>query len=275
MKQNDRGCSQNKGKLALLMFCLCLTLFMLAGFRSGDKQLTAIVSSATDSESSVFAGLPESLSLLSSVGQEVIVPGTTLRVVLKWQGQYSGDSDESEENATMLAEQLGLGKVARSDKDGYMTYRAAASQGDFSKLSMLWTNLEQGGSYVFVTFETQNPLKAEWSQDAAEKTGKLMMAAGITPEWNASLQGTASSLESPGEAITAIEGTIEAEKSGLHAVESYEDVSTISRSYAVPGIKRFVNSGDHKIGMQMAVHKNDKDNSNRVTIGLPLITIEY
>lgn len=58
-------------------------------------------------------------------------------------------------------------------------------------------------------------------------------------------------------------------------MESYEDVSTVSRSYAIPGIKRFVNSGDHKIALQVAVHKNDNDNSNRVTIGLPVITIEY
>ncbi|WP_340025728.1 YwmB family TATA-box binding protein [Paenibacillus sp. FSL K6-1096] len=175
----------------------------------------------------------------------------------------------------MLAEQLGLGKVSGSDEDGHMMYRAAASQGDSSKLSMLWTDLEQGGSYVFVTMETQNLLKAEELQDTAEKTGKIMMAAGITPEWNASIQGSALSQGLPGEALAAIEGTMEAEGSGLHAVESYEDVSTVSRSYTVPGSKRFVNSGDHKIALQMAVHQNDNDNSNRVTIGLPLITIEY
>ncbi|WP_249900698.1 YwmB family TATA-box binding protein [Paenibacillus sp. PK3_47] len=270
MKLESRGWGLEKGKLTLLMLSLGAAVLLLAGFRSGAERLSADVPA-----SSVLAGLPDSLALLSSAGQEVTATGSSLRVVLKWQGQYSGGSGDSAENAGMLADQLGLGKVEASEEDGHITYRAAASQGDYSKLSMFWSELDPGSSYVIVTAETRDLLKAEGFQTVAEEAGIRMSEAGITPEWNVSLQGTASVQGSPSEALAAVEGAIAAKLSGIQAVEDYEDVATVSRSYEVPGLKRFVNSGDHLVGLQTAVHKNGNDNSNRVTIGLPLITIEY
>ncbi|MNC45556.1 hypothetical protein D3C75_945270 [compost metagenome] len=140
---------------------------------------------------------------------------------------------------------------------------------------MFWSQLEQGGSYVIVTLETSDLLKATAFGADAEQAGELLLAAGISPEWNASLQGEASLQGLPQEALSQIEGTIAGQFTGLKAEEDYADDTTGSRSYSVPGLARTVSSGDHLIALQAAVHKNGNDGRNRVTIGMPLITIEY
>lgn len=270
MNTGSRSWGQKKGKMVLLLLCLSMAVVLLAGFRSGADQ-----PAAAGTVSSGAAGLPESLALLAEVGQEVTVTGSPLRLVLKWQGEYSGDSTKSAAAAGLLAGQLGLGQVKTSEEDGHVTYKAAGLQAAGSKLSMFWSELGQGSSYVIVTAETRDLLKAEGFQAIAEEAGERMLAAGITPEWNASLQGVASAQGASLEALIQAEDAIAGRLFGLEAVESYEDETTHSRSYTVPGLKRYVNSGDHTVALQAAVHTNGNDNSNRVTIGLPLITIEY
>ncbi|QSF44381.1 YwmB family TATA-box binding protein [Paenibacillus tianjinensis] len=272
MGLGNRG--QGKSKLMLLILCMCMLVLLLAGFRSGADQGSATASAAAPASSDP-AALPQSLELLAAVGQEVTAAGSPLRLVLKWQGEYSGSAVDTVRDADLLAAQLGLGKAESSEEDGHATYRASGSPDLYSKISMFWSVLGHGSSYVIVTVETEDLLKAVALQKVAQEAGTLMQAAGITPEWNASLQGVASLQDSPREALAGIEGTISGRLSGLKAVEDYEDDTTYSRSYNVPGLNRFVNSGDHKVALQAAVHKNGNDNSNRVTIGLPLITIEY
>ncbi|WP_054943886.1 YwmB family TATA-box binding protein [Paenibacillus ihuae] len=263
---------QGKGKMTLLILGLSLLVLLLAGFRSNADHGSA---AAAAPASSGPAAVPQSLELLAAVGQEVTAAGSPLRLVLKWQGAYSGNSVDTVRDADLLAAQLGLGKAESGEEDGHATYRASGSPDLYSKISMFWSELGPDSSYVIVTVETEDLLKAEAFQTAAQEAGTLMQAAGIAPEWNASLQGVGSLQDSPHEALAGIEGTIAGRLSGLKAVEDYEDDTTCSRSYSVPGLSRFVNSGDQRIALQAAVHKNGNDNSNRVTIGLPLITIEY
>lgn len=266
---------QGKGKMTLLIFGMCALVLLLAGFRSGADQEPMESSAAAGAVSSDPAALPESLELLASIGREVTATGSPLRLVLKWQGAYSGDAADSVRDANLLAEHLGLAKAEASEEDGHATYRASGFRDSYSKISMFWSELGPDSSYVIVTVETRDLVKAAAFQTVAEEAGTLMQAAGITPEWNASLQGVASLQDSPQEALIHIEGTIAGRLSGLKSVEQYEDETTYSRSYSVPGLERFVNSGNHRIALQAAIHKNGNDNSNRVTIGLPLITIEY
>lgn len=57
--------------------------------------------------------------------------------------------------------------------------------------------------------------------------------------------------------------------------ESYKDISTVSRTYSIPNLNRSVMSGNQSVSAQIAVHHEDQKGTNRVTIGFPLITIEY
>lgn len=68
---------------------------------------------------------------------------------------------------------------------------------------------------------------------------------------------------------------LEGKLQGISAAETYEDAATASISYTVPSTMHTVQSGEHRLALQAAVHKDDVLGGNRVTIGLPLITIEY
>lgn len=273
MGLGNRG--QGKGQMTLLILGMCMLVLLLAGFRSGAGQETVNTSAAAAHSSSDPAALPQSLDLLAAVGQEVTAADSPLRLVLKWQGEYSGNAADALRDADLLAEQLGLGKAESSEEDGHVTYRASGSRDSYSKISMFWSELGPDSSYVIVTVESPDLLKATAFQTAAQEAGMLMQAAGITPEWNAAIQGVDLLQGSPREALVHVQGTIDGRLSGLQALEDYEDEMTYSRSYSAPDLERFVNSGAHKIALQAAVHKNGNDNTNRVTIGLPLITIEY
>ncbi len=324
---------QRMGKVTLIMISLSLLVLLLAGFASGASRFAADESAA---DTALSASSPEqltrSLKLLITAGREIAADGSPLRLVVKWQGEYSGETADSanaadHEEATAAAQAmknadaanaadhadavtaaravtdaeapataqamsaieaadsaapaarlaglLGLGKLEAAEEDGHVTYRASRALDSTSTVSLFWSEVGQEVSYVIVTVETKDLLQAEAVQTAAADAGAQMLAAGITPEWNASLQGTSLVHESPREVLKRAEGAIAEQLGRLEAAESYEDVATYSRSYSIEGAQRYVNSGDNRIALQAAVHQNSNDNSNRVTIGLPLITIEY
>ncbi|ULO08323.1 YwmB family TATA-box binding protein [Paenibacillus sp. 19GGS1-52] len=259
-----------KGKLLMWM---CITIAMLVGFRYAAGTSTTVA--AANASLAANAGLNESLLLLSSLGQEVTMSGTPLRLVMKWQGEFIQVNPDTAEAAQKLSAELGLGEVSQAEEDGHMTYRAVAAPNSSYRTSMFWSELGNGSSYVIVTLETADLLKATGLQNTAEEAGVIMHKAGITAEWNVSLQGIAKAQGTPQTALNHSEESMVGHLSGIMAVESYEDETTYSRSYAVPGFERYVSSGDHAIALQAAIHKNGNDERNRITLGFPLITIEY
>ncbi|OKP96111.1 YwmB family TATA-box binding protein [Paenibacillus sp. P46E] len=308
----NKGIRRGAGKGTLLLTGLCLAAVLLAGFRSagvaGDAGSAGVTTSAegtvsshrfapaaavhtpsqtaysitpvqTTSQARADKGtgsLADSLERITSLGGIATLPDSPLRLVLKWQGDYStGTSGVSAaEAAQSLAAKLGLGAVSRSDEDGHMTSRAGAAL-DGAQVTLFWSELGGARSYVIVTFETADLRKAPELPAAADSAGQQMLQAGIAAEWNASLQGTAKAQSGPEAALFSIEQSLQEQLPGMNPEESYEDDTTYSRSYSVPGLERAVSSGSHSIALQLAVHKNGNNNTNRVTLGLPLITIEY
>lgn len=268
----NRG--RSKGTLLLLSICTAVTL--VVGFHSGVAKVSSIASAAGSEGRDVSNSIKESLPLLTSLGQNTTLPNSPLRLVLKWQGEYSIDSSNTEEAAKRLATELGLGEISHAEENEHLTYRSATVVNNgYTHISMFWSELGNGRSYIIVTLETLDLLKATGFQSASEKAGIIMQKAGIAAEWNASLQGVAQEQESPREALVRTEQTMAGRLVGMKAVESYEDETTNSRSYMVPGRERYVSSADHSIAAQVAIHKDGNQDKNRVTIGFPLITIEY
>lgn len=262
-----------KGAKGKLLLCMFIAMSILVGFRYVAGISTTVA--AANASLAVDAGLKESLPLLSALGQNVTVSGTPLRLVMKWQGEYIQATTDTLDAAGKLSAELGLGQVSHTEEDGHMTYRAVAAPNSSYRTSMFWSELGNGSSYVIVTLESADLLKATGLQTAAEEAGVTMHKAGITAEWNVSLQGIAKAQGTPQTALNHSEESMVGQLSGVMAVESYEDETTYSRSYTVPGLERHVSSGDHAIALQVAIHKNGNDERNRITLGFPLITIEY
>lgn len=310
----NRGTSRGAGKGAILLIGLGIAAVLMAGLRSPEGagssvQLSSAVEGHTGSGSAVHPvllragssnlvqaqvrpasaaareasspagsedeGLVGSLSMLTALGRAATLPDSPLRLVLKWQGETSGASGASAGAAAeRLAGKLGLGPVRTSDEDGHMTSRAAAALAG-AKVSLFWSELGGGRSYVIVTFETADLRQTPELPAAAASAGQKLLQAGIAAEWNASLQGAAKEQGGAGDALFSIEQSLQEQLPGMNPEESYEDNTTYSRSYSVPGLQRAVRSGSHALALQLAVHTNGNNNANRVTIGLPLITIEY
>ncbi|MFF2912794.1 YwmB family TATA-box binding protein [Paenibacillus sp. NPDC057934] len=274
------------GKATLLVLCLSLALILVVGFLNEAeaqslKEVASVgvaVEGADTRDIGGVSGMKESLSLLALLGQRATQPGTPMRLVLKWQGEYSGKDvvrASGPLNAVELAENLGLNIPTAVQEHGHLTYRSTSHLTEDTSISFFWSELGEGHSYVIATLETADLAKSEDWQDQAIQLGRLMLKSEIDAEWNASLQGTAKEQGQPKEALLVTEKNFAAQVPGLAEAESYEDEATYNRSYTVPGLERFVVSGSHKLGMQAAVHRDDINNENRITIGLPLITIEY
>jgi hypothetical protein len=61
----------------------------------------------------------------------------------------------------------------------------------------------------------------------------------------------------------------------MKEVERYEDAATASVSYQATALPLEILSGLHLLNMQLAVHQVSGQDDARVTVGFPVITIEY
>ncbi|KHL92580.1 hypothetical protein QW71_28590 [Paenibacillus sp. IHB B 3415] len=299
--------NRGQSRVILVLAGLCVAVMLLSGFRSagtaGGNGLQEVSAVSAVTASTAGAGeLEDSLALLTTLGREASAPGAPLRLVLKWQGEYSGEAS-AEAAVQDLSARLGLGEVSSSDEDGHLTSRSSAELSGGAQVSLFWSELGGGRSYCIVTFETADggggQVSLFWSElgggrsycivtfetadlldspelaSAAGDAGKAMLQAGIAAEWNVSLQAPAKEQSGPQAALLVTEQNLAAQLPGIHAEENYADETTSSRSYSVPGLQRTVSSGGHELALQLAVHRDGNEDRNRVTIGLPLITIEY
>lgn len=260
-----------KGTIFILIF-LCCTVALLVNFQSVKAKsidLDEVVSSA-----SITSELNGSLMSLIDLGTKTTVSDAPLRVVLKWQGAVSVYNDPSVE-VSKLSARLGLAVPSGVEEEGHMTYRSSAVKPYGSRLSLFWSELEEGNSYVIVTLDTAD-LKNEASfQGYADEVSTILDQSNIKAEWNASLQGIADQQGGPEGVLSQTEGLLKEQFITVDEKESYKDVTTVSRTYSIPDLKRSVVSGNHSVSAQIAVHQEDQNGTNRITIGFPLITIEY
>ncbi|BCG60971.1 YwmB family TATA-box binding protein [Paenibacillus sp. URB8-2] len=279
----NRRRTWNKG--TQLINILCCAALLLAGFRSGAEASPAKSDSAKPLGISGAvqgsagregqAGTPlDTVALLTDLGRSMTEPGSPLRLVFKWQGSYTGEAGESSAAVNSLSKSLGLPAAVKSEEEGHAAYRSSSKTGGM-KTSLFSSEMGDGGSYVIVTVETNDLFFTTGLAEAAEQAGNIMTSAGIAADWNVSLQGTSREHGDAGQALKLTERMLEGKLQGISAAETYEDAATASISYTVPSTMHTVQSGEHRLALQAAVHKDDVLGGNRVTIGLPLITIEY
>lgn len=194
------------------------------------------------------------------------------RVVIKWQGTWEGSGD-AEAAAQHLSRSLQLPSVKEVEENGHTTYRAIGEK-DAVNVRFNWQEISGDQSYVIIQLEAQTPQQWDSLADLQAEFGEKMRDAGIDAKWNAALQGHVDDRTEAADTMNRIEGQL---KGILDAVpkETYQDETTVSNAYQVPSLKTRVRSGDTWLNMQVAVHEDDVRGTNRVTIGLPVITIEY
>lgn len=262
----------------LILAGICALAIVMSGFRSivpaGGNPALGPAAANTVRNDGAAEGLQDSLALLAKLGREASAPGAPLKLVFKWQGEYSGGA-QADTVVQSLVSRLGLGELSRTDEEGHLTLRSESELGGDGRLSLFWSELGGGRSYCIVTLTAADLARSPELPAAAADAGRALQKAGIAAEWNASLQAPAKAQNEPQFALAAAEQVIAAQLPGMHAEEKYTDETTASRSYSVPGLARTVSSGSHSLALQLAVHRDVNEDRNRVTIGMPVITVEY
>ncbi|WP_274361898.1 YwmB family TATA-box binding protein [Paenibacillus thermotolerans] len=90
--------------------------------------------------------------------------------------------------------------------------------------------------------------------------------------WNINIQGNlvAEAQQTPDFVWEQIERSAKATM-----IESYEDAGSRSVTYQTPMLKASVRSGEHAVQLQAAAHRSTESQEWRITLGTPVILIEY
>ncbi|MNY28395.1 hypothetical protein D3C86_1623690 [compost metagenome] len=163
----------------------------------------------------------------------------------------------------------------------HLVYRSAGQVG-LIPVKFSVTDGEEG-LYVVTQINGISSGNTSDLKQAQSDVGRKLSRLGVDIRWNAAVQGSAPTLEkgttsNQGEDVMKLLTQVES-KAGtffeLHRVEGFQDHYTASESYEVPSFPISVRSGDAEIGLQMAIHLNTATGKNELSIGSPVLTVEY
>lgn len=195
------------------------------------------------------------------------------RLVIKWQGDGRGDAKEQ---AKLLAHRLGLQQPERVVQTGHDVYRSETAA-DAQHAGILVNVVVTGEKeyYVIVQLTGSEHTDQRLLTTLHEQVSQLLNDSGMKAAWNFAVQGTGATEESgPSSQLQQIEEQLSGDMD-MQAIERYTDKSTASVSYEASDLPIAIKSGTHHLNMQLAVHQDDEKGTNRVTVGFPVITIEY
>lgn len=260
-----------------LLILVCAMLLVGLQRIQATEQEAAVPDSLKDAE--------QQLDALVAIGRAVT--SDPFRMTLKWQGEWNSLLS-AEEAAGVLASRLGLSNPEAGTVQGRTVYESQGQiEGIRAELELI--TLEEGKHYAMLRLEAAGGDPAIWEQlqEAQRMAGESLADEGVDTRWNAAIQGMAWPASATdegtdsGEPVLAatldrLESQIErSAKLKLKQVEAFGDEWTASRTYRVDPLPITVLSGDHHVALQMAVHRNSGTGMDEITIGTPLLTVEY
>jgi len=216
--------------------------------------------------------------------------------VIKWQVAGHGDARMQ---AMKLAADLGLEAPVQDVQTGHEVYRSQGKVGVSESPIGLLLNVastEQDEYYVIVQLAGRAKLDRQTLLALHGQVAEAMTEHDLNEaSWNMSVQGKLSEMNEDNgkparievsnmaqagaeikasEQLAALEVKLSREVD-MKEVERYEDRATASVSYQATELPLEILSGSHLLNMQLAVHQVSGQDDARVTVGFPVITIEY
>lgn len=260
-------------RISLQILGMVMVLCGLMGVLVGFTDVTSGPLSRSAHEAPAAAAQAESdLRLLLQLGREHMASDVRFTVKLQGEGQ-AGTRDQSMASAERVAQALGLPAVTAGSVHGSEVFR---TEGLIEGLpvQMDWALTQHGGSYIRVMLTAEGEEQGERMIGMQQRVLDELAHAGVDAATNAAVQGYSPREYGAAETIGRLEGDL-GRTLTMRMVEDYEDGNTVSRSYEAPVLGTFVKSGDQPIHMQLAVHEDSMKKSSRITIGFPVITVEY
>ncbi|AOZ93518.1 YwmB family TATA-box binding protein [Paenibacillus crassostreae] len=203
-------------------------------------------------------------------GHELV--DSPLTIVVKWQGEWRTNGKKSPiEAAQELASNIRVSMPELVSNTEYITYR---SNTDIEGINVIfnWQVITEDRGYMMVTLECSDSTNEKSLISLHEKIKTHL--SNLDVEWNASVQGSVDGELSTEEIMKEVEAQLH-RNIDFNKVESYKDDMTISHSYRAPTLGFNLVSGENYIDFQTAVHRDEMLGINRITIGFPVITIEF
>lgn len=155
----------------------------------------------------------------------------------------------------------------------HLLYKASAqNQPEGVDTSLLWIGFPDGTSELIVTAETRQSNGAAAIRTVQHSLAAKLASLHIKPQWNVMIQGIAS--EAYRTDASPVHDWLQSRLQAKE-VEQYEDTGSTSVTYYSPLFKEHITNGKQDMNLQVAVHRNSVTQHNRITIGIPAITIEY
>ncbi|MEO2209500.1 YwmB family TATA-box binding protein [Paenibacillus amylolyticus] len=198
------------------------------------------------------------------------------RLIIKWQGEGKGDAQAQ---AVLLASHLGLEQPLRVRQTGHDVYRSEMVVNEATGEAGLLVNVVETGDtgyYAIVQLSGDAHTDRKALMTVHEQVDQLLVDSGMKASWNMSVQGTAATAikRDASQQLALIEKHL-SKNVDIEAVERYTDVASTSVSYKAAELPLSIKSGSHMLNMQIAVHQVGDKVDNRITVGFPVITIEY
>lgn len=232
-------------------------------------------------------------------------------ITVKWQGAWAVPLS-SQEAAASLADSLGLTTPTAAHFQGHQQYASVQVTKEV-KSTFTLTEQADGKYYVMVRVEAFNKEGLAKLEQLQGSYGAILNKAGVGIQWNGAIQGELTSsvkprnldqggiqknelgagresresrksrdgrdgrdsAESTRLILAKLESLIKMQWKEVAGVDQYQDGNTVSSSYHVGELPLSVLSGEQRINIQLALHQSSDSDKQEVSIGSPLLTIEY
>jgi hypothetical protein len=197
--------------------------------------------------------------------------------IIKWSGTIVGyaSMDSFSMYFNQLSDKLDMHSIGKLESvNNLPVLRASSSLTNGVQLQSMLVGSKDQKTSIFIL-----KLSAD-AQSAFEQMVKFQLelqykldSLGLNGSWNTTVQGSLIHSELANQPEVLLRSLIK-DIQGQEQ-ELYEDGNTISISILSKKLQASVQSGNHNVNLQIALHQNSITKAWRVTIGSPLITMEY
>lgn len=222
-------------------------------------------------------GEQEALQLLNTVKPYMTSEN---QITFKYTGYYGtcgGAAQDMLQTGKKLSQAFGISQVeVLGESNSHPTY-TVKSEVLSGAVATVTVASPQGQSACYVVLRLDASHEAEQSELVMwqEQAGEQLKNLGINGQWNVMVQGYVNEQETSGQksSIELVDSIVLDFKGKI--VESYKDQNTLSASLSSREFQSSIKSGDQTVNLQVALHQESTTGKLRLTVGTPIITMEY
>lgn len=196
------------------------------------------------------------------------------KVLIKQFSPYSTfiDEDDFTKTAAELSTVFGL-PVNRplAHEPDHLAYQTTSTLRDVRILLLYMGMMQDRSANLVLSLETDSETGLAHILELQQELERKMTSLDIPIRWNVMVQGELQGEHSSAsEFLHRLPDMLDAAE-----VERYTDNGTVSVSYFSRDLQARLLTGERQMNLQAAVHQNSVTGKQRVTLGVPVITIEY